>query len=122
MGWLQGWGTGSGKGKMPRSGTQLCLLSPNLLGLGRFSHGPTSPAKRWGPAQRRTPSLCAFWGLLGLGISLPTAAGKARQAAGDGVTVGTIGDAGGRSLAEGRSPRAWAGFAENVTLVRNCET
>lgn len=80
------------------------------------------PLQRGGAAQHHTPSLCTFWGLLVLGTSLPTAAGEDGQAAGDRVALSTICNTGGRSPAEGCGPRAWDGFAENVTLVRNCET
>lgn len=44
VGRLRGGGTGGGEGNMPHSGTRLCLLSPNLLGSGRFSRSPAPPA------------------------------------------------------------------------------
>lgn len=68
-----GWGgrgAGSGKGNTPTSAP--ALLSPNPLGLGQFCLGSTSPAMRVLAALRML-SLCIFWGLLGVGTSLPTA-------------------------------------------------
>lgn len=44
------------------------------------------------------------------------------RAAGDRVTISTVCTADGRSPAKGCNAYAWAGFAENVTLVRNYKT
>lgn len=109
-----GRGAGSGKGNTPCSAP--ALLSPNPLGLDPFCHGPGPP--EMGSLLHSTCSPCMFWELLGVAPCFPQQK----------VDLGTLL---GSPLApferrwpetlERCSPCAWAHFAENVTLERNCK-
>lgn len=122
VGWLRGGGTGSGEGNVPRSGTRLCLLSPNLLGSGRFSSSPAPP--QWGGAWSAPHAQpMQIWGGSWVWTRcFPRRWVNPGRLLEMGSPSATVCNAGGQSPAEGWSPGAWAGFAENVTLVRNCKT